>query len=544
MKTKFFKCTGCGRIHVGITKSNAATEVRSFNEYFSRLSTDDRQSNYGGRPASIEHYKKCHTCGTPSDAFVPAIGYENSGMTMQTVIEPSQEKRRPIIFLDMDDVLTISREYTSYQVITAFKLGDLDGWPELWSGLIFAEARDNLAALHSEFWPQYVVSSSWSNYLTREQLQGVFRRTGLGFVAGNMHKHWTTPKGMGSARVTEIENWISQYGRSVQPVLVLDDHESGWNLHGSSLDQKGHVVLCEPWIGFVTERLVEAQVQLRAQVAPGARLVMQHLRPLSAERIAEIVRARTSPTSCEQLALGVAGQGDEVRPLPIRSDAAKIIKMTTIKQKSKLLARWLRHRPDAIALVLDKSGWADIAELLAKAAAAGAPISSDELMQLVIENDKQRFTLSPDGLRIRAAQGHSVAVDLKLPFKTPPPVLYHGTVRKFLAGIRKQGLLPGSRRDVHLSATRETAVAVGARRGASVVLVVETYPLVRDGFQFRCADNGVWLIPSVPPRYLRFPDESPQLSSRLKSAEALHRVGAMTDGQLRAFKNGADKAKK
>lgn len=209
-----------------------------------------------------------------------------------------------------------------------------------------------------------------------------------------------------------------------------------------------------------------------------------------------------------------------------------------------MLARWLRHRPDAIALALDKHGWADIAELLAKAAAAGTPITNDELMQIVIENDKQRFSLSPDGLRIRAAQGHSVAVDLKLPFKTPPPVLYHGTVRKFLAAIRKQGLLPGSRRDVHLSATRETATAVGARRGAPVVLVVETYALIRDGYQFRCADNGVWLIPNVPPKYLRFPNESPQLSSLFHSAEALHHEGTMTDGQLRAFKNGADKAKK
>ena len=192
--------------------------------------------------------------------------------------------------------------------------------------------------------------------------------------------------------------------------------------------------------------------------------------------------------------------------------------MTTALQKSKLLARWLRHRPDAVGLTLDKHGWADIAELLAKSAAAGFPFTLDELMQIVIENDKQRFSLSDDGLRIRAAQGHSVAVDLKLPFKKPPSVLYHGTVRKFLAAIRKQGLLPGSRRDVHLSATKETATAVGARRGAPVVLVIETYPLVRDGFQFRCADNGVWLIPGVPPQYLRFPDEPTHLSSQSKLA--------------------------
>ena len=182
-----------------------------------------------------------------------------------------------------------------------------------------------------------------------------------------------------------------------------------------------------------------------------------------------------------------------------------------LEQKSKLLARWLRHRPDAIGLTLDNHGWAVIPELLAKVAAAGTAMTHDELMQVVTENDKQRFSLSPDGLRIRAAQGHSVEVDLKLAVKTPPPVLYHGTVHKFVTAIRKQGLLPGTRRDVHLSATKETAMDVGARRVAPVVLAIETFPLLRVGFQFRCADNGVWLIPNVPPQYLRFPNETGQL---------------------------------
>ena len=182
-----------------------------------------------------------------------------------------------------------------------------------------------------------------------------------------------------------------------------------------------------------------------------------------------------------------------------------------LENKSELLARWLRHRPDAIGLTLDNHGWAVIAELLVKAAAAEVSITHEELMGAVMENDKQQFSLSPDGLRISAAQGHSVEVDLRLDVKTPLPVLYHGTVSKFLTSIRKQGLLPCTRRDVHLPATKETAEAVGARRGAPVVLTIETYPLVRDRFQFRCADNGVWLIPNVPPQYLRFPNETGQL---------------------------------
>jgi putative RNA 2'-phosphotransferase len=180
--------------------------------------------------------------------------------------------------------------------------------------------------------------------------------------------------------------------------------------------------------------------------------------------------------------------------------------MNTLTSKSKMLARWLRHRPEAIGITLDKRGWTDIAELIAKATAAGTPLTHEELVQIVAESDKQRFSLSEDGQRIRAAQGHSVAVDLNLQPKKPPPVLYHGTVRKFLASIRKHGLMPGSRQDVHLSATRDMAESVGARRGKPVVLVIETFPMVRDGHQFRCADNGVWLISSVPPQYIRFPE--------------------------------------
>ena len=154
--------------------------------------------------------------------------------------------------------------------------------------------------------------------------------------------------------------------------------------------------------------------------------------------------------------------------------------------------------------MLDGHGWVDVSDLLSKAAAAGVSLTHEQFLHVVAENDKQRFTLSDDGLRIRAAQGHSVAVDIAAPVKRPPPVLYHGTVRKFVDSIRKQGLLPGSRRDVHLSATRETADAVGRRRGVPVILTIETFPLLRDAFTFRMSGNGVWLVSHVPAKYLRF----------------------------------------
>lgn len=113
--------------------------------------------------------------------------------------------------------------------------------------------------------------------------------------------------------------------------------------------------------------------------------------------------------------------------------------------KSRSLARVLRHRPDLWRIKLGKAGWCAIEELLADAAAHGVPLTLDELVEIVETNDKARYTLSEDGQRTRAAQGHCVGVELGLKTKTPSAVLFHGTVERFLAAIEKVGLLPTQR---------------------------------------------------------------------------------------------------
>ena len=173
--------------------------------------------------------------------------------------------------------------------------------------------------------------------------------------------------------------------------------------------------------------------------------------------------------------------------------------------KSRQLARVLRHKPELWGVRLDREGWCQVSDLLAGAAGHGHELTADELIEIVETNDKRRFTLSTDGLRIRAAQGHSVNVDLNLRTAVPPTVLYHGTVRKNLPAILKEGLRPMSRHAVHLSATKEAALAVGARRGAPVVLVVDSYAMRKNGFHFQQAENLVWLTATVPPQYLSLP---------------------------------------
>ncbi len=176
---------------------------------------------------------------------------------------------------------------------------------------------------------------------------------------------------------------------------------------------------------------------------------------------------------------------------------------------SKFLSLVLRHYPQRIGLALDRGGWANVAELLAKANAANVPLTLDLLQQVVAENDKQRFAFSPDGTRIRASQGHSIPVDLGLMPLTPPDILYHGTATKYVASIRQQGLRPRQRQYVHLSGDVETAVMVGQRHGMPIVLTIQAGQMHRDGHIFYQSANGVWLTDCVPPDFIQFPKDPP-----------------------------------
>lgn len=177
---------------------------------------------------------------------------------------------------------------------------------------------------------------------------------------------------------------------------------------------------------------------------------------------------------------------------------------TDLISASKLLSLVLRHQPETIGVSLDDGGWIAIETLLAACAAHHKPISRELLHDIVASNDKRRFSISADGVRIRANQGHSVDVDLGLPPREPPAILFHGTVAKFLESIRCSGLIKGNRRHVHLSADKTTAEKVGQRRGQPVVLTVAADRMHRAGHAFFLSDNGVWLVNAVPVEYLQF----------------------------------------
>ena len=173
---------------------------------------------------------------------------------------------------------------------------------------------------------------------------------------------------------------------------------------------------------------------------------------------------------------------------------------SNLEQKSKYLAYILRHRPDVAGIVLDKEGWTDLTTLI-----KNTDLSAEEV-ELIVQNDaKQRYSISADGTKIRANQGHSTKeVSMTFEKAVPPVVLYHGTTSQAIDQILKQGLKPMNRHHVHLTNDVAIALSVGGRRhGETVLLEVDAKAMLADNHTFYLSTNGVWLVKSVPPKYLR-----------------------------------------
>jgi putative RNA 2'-phosphotransferase len=168
---------------------------------------------------------------------------------------------------------------------------------------------------------------------------------------------------------------------------------------------------------------------------------------------------------------------------------------------SKSLSYWLRHNPSDIEINLTSDGWANVEELIEKTKSK-IIFDFNDLKHIVDNDSKKRFSISEDMSKIKANQGHSIPVNLDLLEVLPPNVLYHGTPKKNIDSILKEGLNKGGRHDVHLSDSHEVASKVGARRGEYVVLKIEALKMSCEGNKVYVSENGVYLTDNVPAKYI------------------------------------------
>lgn len=172
---------------------------------------------------------------------------------------------------------------------------------------------------------------------------------------------------------------------------------------------------------------------------------------------------------------------------------------------SKTISYLLRHHPEKAHLNIDREGFVDVDELIEKInlyVHAGEDVTRTQIEKIVAADNKQRYSIV--GNRIRAVQGHSFPVDLRLQAKVPPVLLFHGTNAEAAKLIRKKGLLPMNREYVHLSPNEDTATNVGQRhKGDLVLLKIDTKAAYADGVKFFESENGVWLVKEIPPKYIK-----------------------------------------
>ncbi len=169
---------------------------------------------------------------------------------------------------------------------------------------------------------------------------------------------------------------------------------------------------------------------------------------------------------------------------------------------SKYLSLLLRHKPEVIGLSLDAEGWAVIDDIVRLTADGRTSLTKRLIEEITATRDKKRFVICDDGTRIRANQGHSIAVDLNLKPQNPPETLYHGTANRFLESILRQGLKKESRHHVHLSPDSTTALIVGQRHGKPVILSIAAQAMQSSGSIFFLSANGVWLTEHVPAKFI------------------------------------------
>ena len=156
---------------------------------------------------------------------------------------------RPLVFLDLDDVLCINSPYGGYDVFAPDHPGDL------WERLFHKAAVDTLLQIIDKYNPQFVLTTSWLRFMDREGFEDLFRRTGLAQVAASLHPTaWEAPQAHGDTRLEAIDAWLAAHQHH-EPFVILDDELSGTGLIGSPLAEGGSVVLCEIGVGLTPGHL-------------------------------------------------------------------------------------------------------------------------------------------------------------------------------------------------------------------------------------------------------------------------------------------------
>ncbi|MBI2504957.1 MAG: RNA 2'-phosphotransferase [Candidatus Latescibacteria bacterium] len=224
--------------------------------------------------------------------------------------------------------------------------------------------------------------------------------------------------------------------------------------------------------------------------------------------------------------------------------------MTNLSRLSKLLALFLRHRPEEAGLRMDPYGYVPLGEVLKAVQERYPEVREADIHQLVEGPPPPRFEIGEGG--IRALYGHSFFVEMDGEPAQVPELLYMGCLRKEVQRFRTEGIKPVDRYYVHLSLTRESAaershqpgdpcvieILAGQARAAGLSFYRRGEVILTRGIpvQFVGESHEVDLPPSSRPSPRPSPRPSSGASSR-PSAEAVagHRAAPRAAEPAPAF---------
>ena len=171
---------------------------------------------------------------------------------------------------------------------------------------------------------------------------------------------------------------------------------------------------------------------------------------------------------------------------------------------SKTVSYILRHHPEDFDLKLAADASVKTDELLQALKRKFKDITKDDLIQLVKNDPKGRFSFLEDQKRIRANYGHSIeGVNPDYQAVKPPEILYHGTTPKVKNKIMNLGLKPMGRNYVHLSVGIKEAEKVALRRSNQpVIFKVKALKAHQDGQNFYKTAEDIYLTARLSADYL------------------------------------------
>lgn len=168
---------------------------------------------------------------------------------------------------------------------------------------------------------------------------------------------------------------------------------------------------------------------------------------------------------------------------------------------SRWMAYVLRHNATRYGLQPDQHGYVNVEEVLRAAGSRYPKLNATWFHEFMESSGDRRFELV--GGRVRARYGHSISVEPVGPPVKPPAQLYHGTEATHIDAMLSSGLQPMGRRMVHLSQTKEEALAIARRRTARPALILVKAGLAHEAGVTFYREAKVYLTAHIPASFLQ-----------------------------------------